>query len=412
MWLNEVSLVLPDQVIASGAIQIDGGIIGCIMDEPVEAPGSLRPNGLMVLPGMVDLHGDMLEREIEPRPGALFPIDLSLYELDKRLASTGVTTAFAAVSFWESERRKLRTDKTARQIIQTVHDHRPRLLVDFYIHARYEVSTPCVAPSVRQVIEAGQVHLVSLMDHTPGQGQYRDMERYYDFLAKWVDKPREEVIAMTEKRLAELPPGATILAAAQEVSALALRRNLPLVSHDDDTAAKVSFAASLGATISEFPVSMEAARAAKERGMHIIMGAPNAFRDESTSGNLTARQGLAAGVVDILAADYHPPSLLHAAWALWRAGMMSLPEAVNLVSRNPAEAVGLADRGGLVVGKQADLVLVEPGERPRVRAVFRCGAPIYWDNYLPRPHHYPQPSSFFLRGQAYASDYRAFSPSD
>lgn len=411
MWVSDVSLVLPDRVIDGGALHIEDGTITRIVDEPIHPDGSLRASGLMVFPGIIDLHGDMLERELEPRPGALFPIDMSLYELDKRLASSGITTAFAAVSFWESERRKLRTDQTARQIIQTVHDHRPHLLVDFYIHARYEVSTPCVAPAVRQVIEAGQVHLVSLMDHTPGQGQYRDMERYYDFMAQWIDKPREEVVAMTRKRMAELPPAAAILATAQEVSELACRRGLPLASHDDDTPAKVNLVASFGATISEFPVTLESAQAAKEHGMHIIMGAPNALRDESTSGNLTARQGLAAGVVDILASDYHPPSLLHAAWTLWKANMLPLHEAINLVSRNPAEAVGLADRGSLAVGKQADLVLVEPGNRPRVRAVFRRGMPVYWDNYLPRLEYFTGQTSSFPKDHAYASGYPPLSQS-
>ncbi len=412
MWINDVSLVLPDQVIDGGGLHIDeDGMITDIVDESNHSSGSLRASGLMVFPGLIDLHGDMLERELEPRPGALFPIDMSLYELDKRLACTGVTTAFAAISFWETERRKLRTDKTARQIIQTVNDLRPHLLVDFYIHARYEVSTPVVAPGVRQVIEAHQVHLVSLMDHTPGQGQYRDLERYYDFMAKWMDKPRDEVIAIAQQRLSTLPPAATILATAQEVSELARRHRLPLASHDDDTLAKVNLVASFGATISEFPVSLEAAQAAKGHGMHIIMGAPNALRDESTSGNLTARQGLAAGAVDILAADYHPPSLLQAAWALWKADMLPLPQAINLVSRNPAEAVGLSDRGSLAIGKQADLVLVEPGKYPRVRAVFRRGAPIYWDNYLPRLEYFNEQPSSFVKGHAYASKYPPLSQS-
>ncbi|MFZ6028886.1 MAG: alpha-D-ribose 1-methylphosphonate 5-triphosphate diphosphatase [Chloroflexota bacterium] len=385
MWISNVSIVLPDRILAAGSLRIEDGCITEIVENaPNENPDDGGQTNLVVLPGIVDLHGDMLEREIEPRPGALFPIDLSLIELDKRLASAGVTTAFAAVSFWESERRRLRTDKNAVNIIETIVRLRPHLLVDFCVHARYEISTPVVAPSVRHVIERGWVQLVSLMDHTPGQGQYRDMERYYDFMAKWVDKSRDEVVQITQKRLAGLPPETEIWQAANQIAGLARQHGLPLASHDDDTPEKVSLVTGLGATLSEFPVSLEAAQAARRHGMNIIMGAPNALRDESTSGNLTARQGLAAGVTDILAADYHPASLLHAAWELAQAGVLPLYEAVNLISRNPAEAVGLHDRGGIAVGKRADLVVVEAGLLPRVRTTFRCGVPIYDDHQLAR----------------------------
>ena len=166
-----------------------------------------------------------------------------------------------------------------------------------------------------------------------------------------------------------------------QVAEIAKQRSIPLASHDDDSVEKVEFVSSLGTTISEFPVSLESGHAAKARGMHVIMGAPNALLGKSNTNNLSALDGIIAGVVDILAADYHPAALLQAAHSISSKEILPLPEAINLISLNPANAAGLVDRGSLAVGKLADLVLVEMGEYPRVRATLRGGKPIYWDGY-------------------------------
>jgi alpha-D-ribose 1-methylphosphonate 5-triphosphate diphosphatase len=325
------------------------------------------------------MHGDMLERELQPRPGSRFPFELALYELDKRLASNGITTAYASISFiegWGS-----RDPREGMEIVENIHRYRQGLLVDTRVHARFEVTTPSSAQILREAVVKDEIHLVSLMDHSPGQGQFRDLEQYVSYYTKWMGAGSEAEPGIREKalRLLEAPPAWHI---AQEVAQVCLERQVPLASHDDDTAEKVGMMAGLGTTISEFPVDMEAAEEARRRGIWVVMGAPNAFRGSSHSGNLSAVEGIRAGVVDGLAADYHPASLVQSAFKLAREGLLPLHSAVKLVSQNIAAMCGLTDRGRLEVGLRADFVLVEEGECPRVRATFSGGRSIYSDGTL------------------------------
>ncbi|PJF48374.1 MAG: hypothetical protein D6709_11405 [Chloroflexi bacterium] len=169
----------------------------------------------------------------------------------------------------------------------------------------------------------------------------------------------------------------------REVTALSSRHRLPIASHDDDTRQKVALMAEMGATISEFPVTLEAAEEAKRRGMHVVMGAPNALRGGSHSGNLSALDAIAAGLVDMLAADYHPAALLQAAYALVRRGALPLHAAVRLITQNVAEALGLRERGVIAERHYADFAFVEEGPlRPRVRGALRNGQFIYLDRTL------------------------------
>jgi alpha-D-ribose 1-methylphosphonate 5-triphosphate diphosphatase len=322
----------------------------------------------------------MLEREIEPRPGSFFPIDMAIHELDKRLVAAGVTTAYAALSFWDVDRpESVRGEAMVQQVIRELGRLRPELLSDLRVHARFEVSTPKVAPLLAELLEAGQIQMLSLMDHTPGQGQYRNIEQYISFMAKWRRVDPSHVEEELRERLARAGDLLERWAIARDIAALASDMGLPIASHDDDTLEKVDLVASLGATISEFPVTLEAAQEARRRNMHVIMGGPNALRGSSHSGNISAREAIDAGVVDALAADYHPATLVQAAFGLAASGALSMPAAVALVSAGPADALGLHDRGRIAEGLSADLALVEDGPRPRVRAAIRAGLPIYWD---------------------------------
>jgi alpha-D-ribose 1-methylphosphonate 5-triphosphate diphosphatase len=273
----------------------------------------------------------------------------------------------------------VRGEAMVEQVIRDLGRLRPSLLTDLRIHARFEVSTPKVAPLLAELIAAGQIQMLSLMDHTPGQGQYRNIEHYIGFIAKWRQVDPSHVEEELRERLARSGDLMERWAIARDIAALAREMGLPIASHDDDTLEKVDLVASMGTTISEFPVTLEAAEEARRRGMHIIMGAPNALRGGSHSGNISAREAIDAGVVDALAADYHPATLVQAAFGLAATGVLSLPAAVALISAGPAAALGLDDRGRIVEGLSADLALVEDGPRPRVRAVIRAGLPIYWD---------------------------------
>jgi len=390
MWLNDLRIVLPDRVVENGAIRIEGEYIAEIAEDGgriIGARGVLNAHGLTAIPGIIDMHGDMLERESEPRPKAYLPHDLALHELDKRLAGAGVTTAYAAVSFSEISimRNNVRKEETARAIVEAIHEETPHLLVDMRVHARFEVTNRNAPPVLAELLERGLVHLVSLNDHTPGQGQYRDLEAYYKMTADWRKISADYAESITRERLRELQETPIAWDVIERVTRIARERGLPIASHDDDTVEKVALMHDMGVTISEFPVTMDAARAARERGMHVAMGSPNAYRGVSTSGNLSARDAVEAGVVDMLAADYHPGVLLQAAWLLARAGITSLSESVAMITRNVAASVGLRDRGVLAPGMRADIALVAESTRPlggghpRVSATIRDGHVIYVD---------------------------------
>ncbi len=387
MWLTDLKLVLPDRVIDRGAINIKGTLIAEVIEGEFSGQG-LSAAGLTLIPGVIDLHGDMLERDIEPRPNAFFPVDMALYELDKRLAGTGITTSFAAVGFaWHQN--DLRTQEKATEIIRVIRRQRDQLMVDFRVHARFEITNPETAPILEGLLNENLIDLVSLMDHTPGQGQYSNLERYVDFMEKWMGIPRDVLEAKVKEkmveRMQEVADEPRNWEVAAEVCRLAHAAHIPIASHDDDKLAKVEQMQALGVTISEFPVTLEAAQAARERGMHIIMGAPNAYRGASNTGNLSAMDAIHAGVVDILATDYYPAAMLQVVFKLARDGVLPLHEAMKLIAQNPADAVGLHDRGRIATGLKADLVLVEESaDHPRIRAVLRDGHPIYWDAHMAR----------------------------
>jgi len=385
MWLSDLTIVLPGGVLDRGSVRLEAGRITEVIEGPAPKSGLELP-GRMLMPGFVDIHGDMLEREIEPRPKTHFPVDLALLEVDKRLAANGVTTAFAAIAFSWEDFGDLRSEERARSIMAAVTDLRPELLSDHFVHARFAITNAEAGKVLEELTERGQVHLISLMDHTPGQGQYRDIEAYIKFAIRWRRQTTGQEVSEAQMRehiskMQERPKAWDVV---REIVELAKARNIHLASHDDDTLEKVELMAEFGVDISEFPVNMESARAAREKGFHVAMGAPNAFRGvSSTKGNLSATDAIREGFVDVLATDYYPAAMLQAAWALKERGVLPLHDAVKLVTRNPAVSVGLDDRGSIEPGKRADLVIVEPGRIPRVRGSLLQGTPIYWDHTLP-----------------------------
>jgi alpha-D-ribose 1-methylphosphonate 5-triphosphate diphosphatase len=391
MWLSDLQLVLPDGVVGRGALRLEDGYIAEIREGTV-AGAALSAHGLTLLPGLVDIHGDMLEREISPRPKAALPTELALHELDKRLVATGITTAYAAISFAWHKDDSTRSEAKARQIMATVNEMRPHLLADHYVHARFEITNPDAGLVLEELLDIGHVHLISIMDHTPGQGQYRDIEAYIQFAIEWRKRTGDNLTSTGEEVNEESIRADIAVAQARPkgwdavyaVSRLARERGVPLASHDDDTVEKVNLVGDLGVTISEFPVSWEAAHHARSRGIHVAMGAPNALQGRSLSGNLSAAEAVEGGVVDTLATDYYPAAMLHAACSLAERGTMPLYESIKLVSQNPADALGLHDRGRIAVGRKADLVLADLRGLPRVHGVLREGQPVYWDRYMAR----------------------------
>ncbi len=382
MWLSDFILVLPDRVIERGSLRVENGRIAEIAETPI--PGGMAGDGLTLMPGCIDMHGDMVEQELEPRPGVEMPMALALQSLDARLVAAGVTTAYASVSFTRSAKDgERRSFEHTSNVIRKLHASRHGLRVDHKIHARFDIKFDDALGVIEALIEEEQVDLVSLMDHTPGQGQYRDIERFIRHLARMRDCSEDEARQLVAKRVEEGAASEAVVARVMgEVAELCHAHHVALASHDDDTIEKAAWMASLGATISEFPVSMDAALEATERGMMVAMGAPNALRGMSYSGNLSAREAHRAGLLHILAADYHPGTILPAIKVLSMVDPEGLPGAVRLATANPARALGLADRGRIAPGMRADLAVVDFTGIGTCLAAFTGGVMTHSDGSL------------------------------
>ena len=381
MWLSNFTLVLPNEVVSEGSVRVEDGVIAEIRAEPVTG-AAIDGGGRLLMPGFVDLHGDMIEREIAPRPNATMPIDFGIHELDKKLAAAGVTTAFAAVSFaTESVYGHVRSLETTSAVIEGINRLRDNLLIDHRVHARYEITNVGAAPALERLLNADQIDMVSLTDHTPGQGQYNNLQSYILSISERRAISEEMAAEIVAKRIA-MRSNPEIEARLREIVALSLRHKLSLASHDDDSVEKVTEMHDLGVTISEFPVTAPAAEEARRRGLWTLMGAPNALRGQSMSGNLSALDAARAGLLSVIAADYHPAAFVPGIFKLADMSEGGLPAAVAMATGNAARSAGLMDRGEIAVGQRADLVVVEPGDVHRIRATFRAGRFVYSDGTL------------------------------
>lgn len=383
MWLSDFRIVTPNEVIEHGSLRIEDGCIAELRDTPV-AGAELEGNGLLLLPGFVDMHGDMVEREVEPRPNVPMPLELGLRDLDRRLAGSGFTTAYAALSFSPmSTYGHLRSYEHTSAVIRELKAMRHMLNVDHRVHARFEITFPKALSVIEELITEGTVDLISLTDHTPGQGQYRDIERHVQKMARERGLSREEAAEAIARRIEERTQPAGVLAETLEaISSLCRAHGVALASHDDDTTDKVELMHGLGVVISEFPVTLEAAAEARRCGLATAMGAPNALRGQSYSGNLSAREAHAAGLLDMLASDYHPSAMLPALLELAGTDRDGLPGAVRLATLNPAKALGLDDRGCIETGRLADLVIADDTGIGHVRTTLRQGRLIYSGGHL------------------------------
>lgn len=380
MWLSDFRVVLPGGVIDRGSVRVEAGRIAEISNTPV-AGAALAGDGLLLMPGFVDMHGDMVEREVEPRPNVRMPMELGLRDLDRRLAAAGVTTAYAAVSFHPgSAYGHVRHFDNTSAIIHALKSMRHALSVDHKVHARFEITFPDALRVVEGLIAEGSVDLVSLTDHTPGQGQYRDIEAHVARIAREKGLSPAEAGEEIARRIERNRSSAgDMTATLRAISDTCRAHGVALASHDDDTVEKVALMQALGAGISEFPVTVEAATEARARGLKTAMGAPNALRGQSYSGNLSARAAHAAGLLDILASDYHPSALLPAILELAKADPQGLAGSTRLATLNPARALGLMDRGTIEPGMLADLVIADDSGVGHVRASLRMGRKIYSD---------------------------------
>ncbi len=339
----------------------------------------LDVSGCLVLPGIVDAHGDGFEHHLMPRPGADFPEWIALRNVDRELVANGITTAFLAQSYsWEGGIRGI---PAAQRLIDAVRAMRSSLASDVRVQIRYETFFLDGAEQLLNWLEHGTVQYVVFNDHVP---QYQELLDKPDHIARWagsVGLSNDEFVALLEKTVAE---GVGVLDAISRLSAAMTRLGLPFGSHDDpDPETRKSYN-NVGARIAEFPLTVAAAETARELGNPIMMGAPNALRGKSASSNVSARELIGMGLCDALVSDYYYPSLLHAPFALVRDGVTDLATAWGHVSSGPAAALGLADRGRLQAGLRGDVLVVKQDAegRPHVVATFVEGRPVFLDQSM------------------------------
>jgi len=355
LHITNANLVLENDVLEQASLLIENGVISAINPEQVpDNAQAINAQGKTLMPGMVDLHCDALEKEVEPRPNVHFPLDFACAQADKRNAAAGITTVFHALSF-ANEELGVRNNQFAKEIAESVHQFQPHALVDNRVHCRYEITDPTGLPILMDLMEKQSMHLVSLMDHTPGQGQFKDLASYKAYFGKSYQKSDAELDELIAQKQQQAE------GAMERVELLvkkAHENGISVASHDDDCLERVDTMTGLGVDISEFPINMETAAYACEKGMKTIMGAPNLLRGKSQSGSMRAIDAINAGVCDCLCADYAPAALIVAVFKLPEISKLTLPQAIQLVTKNPAEAAKLNDRGVIEVGKRADLISV------------------------------------------------------
>jgi alpha-D-ribose 1-methylphosphonate 5-triphosphate diphosphatase len=370
MILTNALLVLPD-AIEPGTLVLRDGLIAEMQPGRSHAPGAIDLDGDHLIPGVIDVHTDNLERQVQPRATARWPSRSAFLSHDAQTAAAGVTTVLDALCLGDLGFDAERTETFLNGVKDLDFLSATGLLKsEHFLHLRCELPAADLMPLLETAADHPAVRMVSLMDHSPGVGQYADIERYRNMRARAM--PMQEV----EKRIDKLLTQRERLRGPQRRALLEriAYRNLPLASHDDWREDEIAENEADGIMISEFPVSMLAAEAARRHGMQIIAGAPNLVRGGSHSGNVAAVDLVRKGLVDVFASDYVPPAMIEAVWRAAAETGISLAAAVATITDAPARMLKMADRGRIEAGRRADLVRIRPlGSMPVVRSVWRAG---------------------------------------
>lgn len=331
---------------------------------------AIDARNLLVLPGIVDLHGDAFERQMMPRAGVDFPIDVALADSDRQAISNGITTVFHATTCsWEPG---LRSAGNARGLMEAIERQRPQFAADTRFHLRHETYNLDAEDEIAQWLGEGRVDLFAFNDHMDGTVADMAKPRKRNRMVERTGLSSEDFDGLVDRvvsRAADVPASLSRLAAAARAA------EVRMLSHDDATPAMRQEFRELGASIAEFPINEETARAAASHGDAIVYGAPNVVRGGSHTGWTKASDMIAKGLCSVLASDYYYPAQLLAAFRLAADGVVPLTAAWDLVSAGPARATGLTDRGILAQGRRADILLVDDTMplRPRLIAVISGG---------------------------------------
>lgn len=355
-------IVLEDSILEGKVLLVEGDRILGFADEVPAAEKVIDAHGRYITPGFIDIHSDKIEQFILPRPTAKFDFELALKECERELLHLGITTIYHSLSLYKDElfgKSPLRTKENVRKIADLIRDiHDRNHLIHHRFHLRVEIDNLEAYDIVKEMIEKRMVDEISFMDHSPGQGQYHDVEMYCRVLEKYQDReisPEEFAEMLEEQRNKEV----LSFAQMKELCALAHANGIAVASHDDDSAEKLRVNREIGVDISEFPIQIETAKEARGMGFYTIVGAPNILLGGSHSGNMSAAEAIREDCADVLCSDYYPPAILHGIFEMEKQGL-PLSEMIRKATLNPAKAVGLAeDYGSIAPGKKADLLIID-----------------------------------------------------
>ena len=378
MIINNVKLVLEDETI-NGSLEVQEGRIYAFAESQSRLPGALDGEGGWLLPGLIELHTDNLDKFFTPRPKVDWPAHSAMSSHDALMVASGITTVLDAVAIGDVRDGGDRLENLEK-MINAVEETQKRGLnrAEHRLHLRCELPHHTTLPLFEKLVDREPVTLVSLMDHSPGQRQFANREKYREYYQGKYQLSGEQMLRFEEEQMALAATWS--LPNRQAIAAMCRERQIALASHDDATHEHVAESHQLGSVIAEFPTTLAAAQASRQHGMNVLMGAPNIVRGGSHSGNVAAHQLAASGLLDILSSDYYPASLLDAAFRIADSddNAFTLAQAVRLVSKHPAQALGLHDRGVIAEGKRADLVLAHRrGEHVHIDHVWRQGKRVF-----------------------------------
>ncbi|MFD1334951.1 phosphonate metabolism protein PhnM [Oceanobacillus iheyensis] len=387
--IHNGNIIMEDSILTDHAVVIEGDRIKDVITEEEAIQLSnvefINANGGFISPGFIDIHSDYIESIVSPRPTSMMDMDISLREAEKILISHGITTMFHSLSFYKKDlftHKPIRNPENVQRLVEAIHETHDRPhLIRHRLHARFELDNIEQIEQLVENIENDKVHLLSFMDHTPGQGQYRDLEVFSKTLKGYRNLSDDEVnVIILERKSREQ----MTLEKIAEVAKIADNKGIAVASHDDDNEEKLKLVQSFGTTISEFPITLNVAKEAKNLGLQTIVGAPNVLLGGSHSGNLSAIEAIHEDAADILCSDYFPAALLLAVFQLHEEHQKELHEMFKMVTLNPAKAVRMDDElGSIKPGKKADILIINQMEDgyPMLTKTMVNGSLITTTNY-------------------------------
>ncbi|WP_159738504.1 alpha-D-ribose 1-methylphosphonate 5-triphosphate diphosphatase [Vibrio atypicus] len=378
MIITNVQLVLENEVI-NGSIEIENGVIRAMSDSGSQQPGAIDGNQGYLMPGLIELHTDNLEKYFTPRPKVSWPELSAMAAHDAQLIGAGITTVLDAIAVGDVRdggHRQENLDKMIDTIVKSGDLGLNR--AEHFVHIRCELPHAATLGLAEKYLDLEQTHMVSLMDHSPGQRQFVNLDKYYEYYQGKYNLNDQQMAEFEKDQRAQSEQWSD--ANRYAIAKLCREKRIPLASHDDATRMHVEESHSLGLVLAEFPTTIEAAQRSHELGLKVMMGAPNVVRGGSHSGNVAAHELATLGVLDALSSDYFPGSLIDAVFKLAddERNDLDLAAATRLATANPASALNLSDRGVVNEGLRADLLLVErKAGQAKIQQVLRQGSRVF-----------------------------------